>query len=73
MLVVKIIQCLVSIILLRLKKKIKEKIKEKTKVFSMLYNVYKNNNGAKSWIEFLKAVKSGDITFEMQPISVFIK
>ena len=54
------------------KEKIKEKIKEKAKVFSMLYNVYKNNNGAKSCNEFKHAVKTGDITFEMQPISVFI-
>lgn len=37
-----------------------------------LYNTYKNNGGEKKWNEFQKALKSGDITFEMQPISVFI-
>ena len=36
-----------------------------------LYNVYKNNGGIKKWNDFQAALKSGDITFEMQPISVF--
>lgn len=38
-----------------------------------LYNTYKNNGGAKQWNEFQKALKNGEITFEPQPISVFVK
>lgn len=37
----------------------------------LLYNTYKNNGGDKKWNDFQKALKSGDITFEMQSISVF--
>lgn len=37
-----------------------------------LYTTYKNNGGIKKWNDFQKALKSGDITFEMQTISVFI-
>ena len=38
-----------------------------------LYETYKNNGGSKKWNEFQKALKNGDITFEMQPITVFTK
>lgn len=51
---------------------VKAKISAQQKGYSLLWNVYKSNDGAKSYNEFRKAVKSGDITFEMQPISVFI-
>ena len=37
-----------------------------------LYNVYKNNNGAKKWNDFQKALHNGDITFEERPISIFL-
>ena len=47
--------------------------KAKMKGFSIMLGVYKNNDGTKSYNEFKHAVKTGDITFEMQPISVFIK
>ena len=47
--------------------------KAKMKGFSILWDVYKNNDGTKSYNEFKHAVKTGDIVFEMQPISVFIK
>ena len=46
--------------------------KAKMKGFSILWDVYKNNDGTKSYREFRSALKTGDITFEMQPISVFI-
>ena len=46
--------------------------KAKMKGFSILWDVYKNNDGIKSYNEFKHTVKTGDITFEMQPISVFI-
>ena len=52
---------------------VKAKISAQQKGYSLLWDVYKNNNGTKSWPEFKHAVKTGDITFEMQPISVFIK
>lgn len=42
------------------------------KAIYLLWNTYKSNNGIKSYSEFRKALKSGDITFEMQSISVFI-
>ena len=47
--------------------------KAKMKGFSILWDVYKNNDGTKSYNEFKHAVKTCDIVFEMQPISVFIK
>ena len=49
------------------------KMSAKQKAFGLLWNVYKNNNGALSYNEFRKALKNGDITFEMQPITVFTK
>ena len=52
---------------------VKAKISAQQKGYSLLWDVYKNNNGTKPWPEFKHAVKTGDITFEMQPISVFIK
>ena len=50
-----------------------EAARAKMKGFSILWDVYKNNDGIKSYNEFKHAVKIGDIAFEMQPISVFIK
>lgn len=50
-----------------------EATRAKLKGFSILWDVYKNNDGIKSYNEFKHAVKIGDIAFEMQPISVFIK
>ena len=38
----------------------------------LLYSVYKNNDGAKKWNDFQKAIYNGDITFEERPISVFL-
>lgn len=39
---------------------------------SILYNVYKENGGQLKWQNFKHTLKMGEITFEMQPISVFI-
>lgn len=39
---------------------------------SILWKVYKNNNGTLSYNEFRRALKNGDITFELQPITVLI-
>ena len=50
-----------------------EAARAKMKGFSILWDVYKNNDGTKSYNEFKHAVKTGDIVFEMQLISVFIK
>ena len=39
----------------------------------VLYVAYKNNGGTLKWNDFRKALKNGEITFEMQPISVYTK
>ena len=39
----------------------------------VLYAAYKNNGGTLKWNDFRKALKNGEITFEMQPISVYTK
>lgn len=40
---------------------------------SVLYAVYKENNGILKWNDFCHALKNGEITFEPQLISVFVK
>ena len=52
---------------------VKAKISKYQKAIYMLWNVYKSNNGTKSYREFRVAIKSGDIIFEMQPITVFTR
>lgn len=49
------------------------KISAAHKGISALYNTYKNNGGILKWREFQKALKNGEITFEMQPITVYTK
>lgn len=51
----------------------KAKMSATKKAVGILWNVYKNNNGLLSYAEFRKAVKNGEITFEAQPITIFIK
>lgn len=41
------------------------------KSIKYLYDVYKKNGGCLSWNGFRHMLKTGEITFEMQPISVF--
>lgn len=41
------------------------------KGISILYTTYKNNGGILKWSEFRKALKNGEIAFEMQPITVY--
>lgn len=41
------------------------------KGISILYVAYKNNGGILKWNDFRKALKNGEITFEMQPITVY--
>ena len=50
----------------------KQKLKNKTRGLRILYNAYRANNGILKWNNFKTAITNGDITFEMQPISVFI-
>lgn len=38
---------------------------------SILYTAYKDNGGTLKWNDFCHAVKNGEITFEMQPITVY--
>lgn len=37
------------------------------------YTTYKNNGGILKWNDFCKAISNGDITFDMQPITVYTK
>ena len=39
---------------------------------SILYKVYKANNGTADFNQFRRMVSHGEITFEMRPVSVFI-
>lgn len=52
--------------------KTSETMKEHLKGLSFIYNVYKEHGGQLKWGAFRKALKTGDITFETRPISVFI-
>lgn len=47
------------------------KISAACKGKKVLYATYKNNGGTLKWNDFQKALKSGDITFETQPITVY--
>lgn len=48
------------------------KLLESTRGYRILYTAYKNNGGVLKWNNFKIAVANGEITFELQPISVFI-
>ena len=50
----------------------KQKLSEGRRAVKNLYDIYKANDGDKSWNEFQRALKTGDITFVMQPVSVYI-
>lgn len=52
---------------------VKAKISKYQKAIYVLWSVYKSNNSTKSYREFRVAIKAGDITFEMQPITVFTR
>ena len=43
------------------------------KGIGVLYATYKNNGGILKWNEFRKALPNGEITFEIQPITVYTK
>ena len=47
------------------------KISATHKGISILYTAYKNNGGALKWREFRKALKNGEITFEMLPNTIY--
>lgn len=47
-------------------------LNNKTKYIKLLFDVYKQNGGRMKWQAFERALKAGEITFELQPISVFI-
>lgn len=57
----------------KLSEETKAKMRASRKACDLLWDVYKSNNGILSYKEFRKALKNGDITFEMQPISIFTK
>jgi hypothetical protein len=43
------------------------------KSMGVLYTTYKNNGGTLNWHGFRKALSNGEITFEVQPITVYTK
>lgn len=43
------------------------------KSIGVLYTAYKNNGGTLNWHGFRKALSNGEITFEVQPITVYTK
>lgn len=47
-------------------------LNNKTKYIKLLFDAYKQNGGQMKWQAFEHALKVGEITFELQPISVFI-
>ena len=49
------------------------KISAARKGTKVLYTTYKNNGGILKWNDFCKALSNGDITFDMQPITVYTK
>lgn len=49
----------------------KQKLSEGRRAIKILYDIHKANDGNKSWNEFQHALKTGDITFTMQPVSVY--
>ena len=50
----------------------KTKLRKVLSAKAAIYRVYKENGGPQNWNDFQATLKSGEITFEMQPISVFI-
>ena len=49
----------------------REKMSAAHKGVGVLYATYKNNGGVLKWNDFQKALGNGEITFEMQPITVY--
>lgn len=47
-------------------------LNNKTKYIKLLFDVYTQNGGRMKWQAFEHALKVGEITFELQPVSVFI-
>lgn len=54
------------------RQKISTTVKEQMLATKFLYSTYRSNGGDKKWQGFRKALANGDITFETQPVSVFI-
>ena len=48
----------------------KIKMHENMNAIKFLYNTYKNNGGIKTWNEFQKALKTGDITFSDYKLTI---
>ena len=53
-------------------KNMRESCKKVANAAKYLYDVYRENGGKLKWNEFRHALKTGDITFETRPVSVFI-
>lgn len=54
------------------KEKIRLGQKKTFDAYKLLYGIYKQYNGLLKRNEFIRSIKSGDITFEIMPLSVYI-
>lgn len=50
----------------------KEKMRITRSAKAFIYTIYKNNGGLLKWQSFQKALKQGEITFEVRPVSVLV-
>lgn len=49
----------------------KQKLSEGRRALKSIYDAYKANGCTKSWNDFQHALKTGDITFTMRPVSIY--
>lgn len=54
------------------KEKIRQGQKKTNDAYKLLYGVYKQHSGLLKRHEFIRAIKSGDVTFEIMPLSLYI-
>ena len=52
--------------------KIGEASKKRHAACRLLFNVYTENGGKLKYIEFRRAIKNGDITFKVQPTTIYV-
>lgn len=53
------------------KEKIRLGLKKKNDAYKVLYSTYKQHGGILKRNEFIRAIKSGDVTFEVMPLSLY--
>ena len=53
------------------KEKIRLGQRKTINAYKLLYSVYKQHSGLLKRNDFIRAIKSGDITFEIMPLSLY--